>query len=367
MENKDKVIFIHIPKTGGTTINSAMNNTFWQTEVGFNYRHILANKKSNSGDIFDSENINKYKEYIIFMMLRDPIDRLISEYYFIKERQEFIDLLKNKPKTFESYIKNRQTQNAVVNFLRGRRMYDLHAANQEDLNEVLNAIDNTPIHIGIFEQFAESLYYFGEKTGIKWKKNIEVKRMTFKRPQAKEISNEIRDLILEHNQLDVKLYEHGLKKFNTLNNEQKKLNISFNKDKYNHVIPYCAKWCFFEFCMDNKKFIKQNFDFFKRLTFYLIETKGIRDGKTYTKSWNESFIKSIQITFPNSDFADFVTNNFDVSDEPLDQTSRIAKSVDDFFTENKHHANKYYKKLIFDETQVVISKDKGWFSSIFKS
>ena len=367
MENKDKVIFIHVPKTGGTTINSAMNNTFWQTEVGFNYRHILPNKKSNSGDIFDSKNINKYKEYVIFMMLRDPVDRLISEYYFIKERKEFIDLIKNKPKNFEAYIKNRQTQNAVVNFLRGRRMYDLHAAKQEDLNEVLHVIDNNPIHTGVFEQFAESLYYFGEKTGIKWKKNIEVKRMTFKRPKAKEISNKIRDLIVEHNQLDVELYAHGLKNFNNLNYHQKKLKISFNKDKYNHVIPYCSKWCFFEFCMENKKFIKQNFDFFKKLTFYFIESKGIRDGKTYTKSWNESFIKAVQENFPSSDFTNHIIKNYDFSGEPLDQTSRIAKSVDDFFIEKKHQANKYYKALLFNESQVVISKENGWVSSLFNN
>ena len=98
---KEKVIFIHIPKTGGTTINTAMNNSFWQTEVGFNYRHILPNKTSNSGDIFNPDNITQFKDYKIFMMLRDPIDRIISEYYFIKERKEFIDLLKNKPKDYK--------------------------------------------------------------------------------------------------------------------------------------------------------------------------------------------------------------------------------------------------------------------------
>ena len=50
----DKNIFIHIPKTGGTTINAAMNNSLWQTEIGFNYRHIDANKLSNSGGHFRS-------------------------------------------------------------------------------------------------------------------------------------------------------------------------------------------------------------------------------------------------------------------------------------------------------------------------
>ena len=362
---KEKVIFIHIPKTGGTTINTAMNNSFWQTEVGFNYRHILPNKTSNSGDIFDPDTIEQFKEYKIFMMLRDPIDRIISEYYFIKERKEFIDLLKNKPKDFTSYINNRQTQNGVINFLVGRRMYDLHAANKNDLNNVLDAIDSIPIHIGIFEQFAASLSYFGNEAGIKWKKNIEVKRMTFKRPKADDLTDEIKNSIIKNNQLDVALYEHGLKKFNALKSNIHNINISFNKDKYNHVIPYCAKWCFFEFCMENKKFIAQNFEYFKSLTFYLINNKGVRDGKEYTNSWNQTFLNSIENQFPNSDFSISLKKGFNKDGDPLEETAKIALALDDFFILNKNRANAYYKPLKFNEQLVIHKSKKGFLKSLF--
>ena len=359
----DKNIFIHIPKTGGTTINAAMNNSLWQTEIGFNYRHIDANKLSNTGDIFDPANIEKYSDYSIFMMLRNPIDRMISEYYFIKERKEFTDLIKSKPKDFKSYIKSRQTQNYVVNFLKGRRMYDLHSAKEQDLDDVLEVIQRVPVHTGIFEHFSESLTYFSENTGIKWKKNIDVKRMTFKRPKSDEISDEIKELIINYNKLDIKLYDFAFKKFNELNPKLVKTNISFTKDKYNHVIPYCVKWCFFEFCMNNKKFIKQNLDFFKSLTFYLINEKGIRDGKTYTKAWNETFLNVIAVQFPDSDFEKSLLTAFNISDEPLDQTNDIAKAVDLFL--KKNNSNLFYKPLIFDSTQVKIPSKKGFLSRLF--
>ena len=60
MINKENLTLYTFQKTGGTTINTAMNNSFWQKQaVGFNYRHILPNKVSNSGDIFDpTENEN---------------------------------------------------------------------------------------------------------------------------------------------------------------------------------------------------------------------------------------------------------------------------------------------------------------------
>ena len=167
-----EMIFIHIPKTGGTTINAAMNGTYWQTKPGFNYRHILSDKSSNSGDIFLNKNRDKYKNERIFMMLRHPVDRLVSEYYFITNRNEFTDLIKSKPKSFEDYIKSPQTQNYVINFLKGNRMYSTVRPSPADLESVINAIDNLPIYVGIFERFSESLSYFNQHLGIKWKKEM---------------------------------------------------------------------------------------------------------------------------------------------------------------------------------------------------
>ena len=105
-------IFIHIPKTGGTTINTSIEGTYWGTEPNFYYRHlVLKTKRSNSADIFNPLNYDKYKDYNIFMMLREPIDRMISEYYFLRERKNFMDLLRSQPRNFSEYIKNIQTQN----------------------------------------------------------------------------------------------------------------------------------------------------------------------------------------------------------------------------------------------------------------
>ena len=96
---KKSNIFIHIPKTGGTTINCAMNNSEWQTTPDFNYRHIdYKTKRSNSADIFNPLKYELYEQHNIFMLLRHPIDRLLSEYSFIKTRPEFMNLIKPTPK-----------------------------------------------------------------------------------------------------------------------------------------------------------------------------------------------------------------------------------------------------------------------------
>ncbi|MFZ4463976.1 MAG: sulfotransferase family 2 domain-containing protein [Bacteroidales bacterium] len=362
---KIDIIFIHIPKTGGTTINSAMQEAAWQTKPDFNYRHIEPeSKKSNAGDIFTPENFFRYRDYRIFMMLRDPVDRLISEYHFIKERKEFVDLLRVQPRDFEDYIQSKQTRNGMVNFLKGRRMYDLIQPSRRDMEDVLAAIEKIPVHVGIFEEYEKSLQYYSDVTGIKWKSNIEVKRMTFIRPQVSEISDRIRNMILETNSLDVELYQRCLEKFRIINSKTIAPKFQFSKDKYNHVIPYVNKWCFFEFCMENKKYIRANFDYFKELTFYLLKDRNIKEGRLFAESWNKSFVRSVESQFMATDFSNAILSAVDDKLEPLEQTARLANALDHFFEVNKKTANEFYLPMKFNKDQIVVTKT-GFFNRLF--
>ena len=140
----------------------------------------------------------------------------------------------------------------------------------------------------------------------------------------------------------------------------------FIKDKYNHVVPYCNKWCFFEFCLENKKFIQCNFEYFKSLTFYLIRDKKITDGKSFTQSWNESFVNTIREQFPDSDFCRVILKAYDRSIDPLQGTINIAQSIDLFFENNKKKANQYYRPLLFNQKSVRIEKQhRGLISKLF--
>ncbi len=369
---KDNLIFVHIPKTGGTTISTAMTNQYWASTPDFHYRHIIEKTKtSNAGDIFDPQYIEKYKAYTIFMMLRHPIDKLISEYYFFKEREVLMNFFRKKPTCFIDYIKDRQTQNSTINFLKGRRLYDTKIPTISDLDDVLDAIEQIPIYVGIFEEYEKSMQYFSDVTDIKWKKEMEVKRITFKRPLISELNEETKELILEHNKLDIELYQFSLEKFNALKKGLKDPKINFTKDKYTHIIPYVVKTCLFEFCMDNKKFIKQNFTFFKDLTFYLLKQKDIKDGLIFTRTWNETFINAISQHFPESIFLQKLKSEYILDGDPLDETYKIAKSVDDFFKENSLNSHSFYTPMQFSASLVVEIKlpkidKKGFFSQFFK-
>jgi hypothetical protein len=355
--SKDKIIFIHIPKTGGTTVNTAMQGTFWQTTPDFNYRHIDGKTMiSNSGDIFRSSSIEKYKDFKIFTMFRDPVDRILSEYSFIKERRDFMNLLKPQPKSFEEYVMNSQTSNGVLKFLLGNRMYSPVKLTEDDLQRAIGVIHEIPIHIGIFEEFGKSLSYFSAVTGIDWGKKIEVKRITFKRPRIKDISDEIKQIIAEKNQLDIKLYQVGKELFEKEASGVKS-NIKFLSDKYNHAIPYAYNFCFFEYCLENKMFINQNLAFFKTMTHYLIKEEKLNDGRAFTKSWIHSFMRHFQQQYGNTHTYKEVQKIMDQKLEPLDLLEKVAERLDHLFkNEGKPELNRI--KLKFERALIQVHKPR---------
>jgi hypothetical protein len=362
---KNKIIFIHVPKTGGTTINTAIHKSYWQTVPDFYYRHILAETKtSNSGDIFAEANLKKFSHFDIVMMLRHPVDRAISEYHFMKERKDFINLLKPIPKSFAEFVNNPQTHNYVISFLTGGKIYSQKRPQPIDLKRIKKAIETIPIHVGIFEQYGESLNYFSKNVDIEWKKNVEVKRITFVRPKVNDISDEIRDDILKFNNLDLELYNFCLDRFNAEKPSFSTNKIKFDISKYNHVLPYMANYPFFGFCMENKKYIERNNDFFKQLSHYFIDVKRISDGYQLTKAWNATFVNFIKNAYPNSNFYYSILEAYNSEKDPLKQTIEISKAMDIFFKRNKNEKLNYYKPLHFDEFLVVIPKME--FKEIFK-
>ena len=319
-------IFIHIPKTGGTTINCVMNKTDWQTKPDFNYRHILyESKRSNSKDIFNPMNYEKYADYDIFMLLRDPIDRLISEYFFIRDRHEFLSLIKPVPKNLKAYVSSRQTSNYMTGFLLGKRMFDTDLVDRDDLELVINSIERLNIHVGIFEDYARSLNYFADVTGIKWPKTIDIKRMTLNRPGKEEVSEDIKSIIREKNTLDYELYEYCRKRFEAI--DLKKIRpISFDGDKYNYVMKYTQRFNLLELALRDKSFIARQNRFFTALNMHLHKTLKLHDGRDYVRLWNTFFISAMKKAFPNKSITKRLSS-LDPGMEPLELTKAFCEEM----------------------------------------
>lgn len=94
-----KCIFIHIPKTAGTSIINAFGKT-WD-----DHQDVLFLLGGNTNSDMDWETYEKkYKDYLIFSVIRNPWDRFISgwKYCHSTKNKSLNDVLINLPKFNEN-------------------------------------------------------------------------------------------------------------------------------------------------------------------------------------------------------------------------------------------------------------------------
>lgn len=365
---KKEQIFIHIPKTGGTTLDCAINGTEWiQNKDNFHYRHIVhETKMSNAGDIFKQANFDKYKNYTIYMMLRHPVDKVISEYYFVRDRQEYFNLFKKKPKDLNQYIKNTQACNSTLNFLLGKRFYPNSPASKEDLKRVIKIADELPIHVGIFEEYGKSLDFFREKLGAKIPKKIDVKRVTLNRPRIDEVDNETKQLILDNNTLDLELYEYYKSKLNQENIKSKSYSIS--KDRYGYIMKYTERFSLFQLFIPKSEFLLKNANYLNDLNFFLHQKVNFKEGKKYATIYNRIICQDLKERVPKLSVELDSLDEQAHADDPLAITEAISKLITKHWVSEKSAFKSPFKFDVTNYPQEVFlfeQKKKSFLSRLF--
>lgn len=96
MKYKGTLVFIHIPKTGGSTIQSILGKKYSNsyTTNALDIKNSLENfqnlsiKEQNSFDLIKGHHvlrlIDNLKNKKMILFLRDPLDQLVSTYFYIK-------------------------------------------------------------------------------------------------------------------------------------------------------------------------------------------------------------------------------------------------------------------------------------------
>ena len=202
---------MHIPKTGGTTLNDIFKKSYAENEI---YDHVPLEAMRNhfsqlkeedkkeikaiSGHHFHGIHDLFSKPYTYFTMMRNPIERVISLYYFLKTYPGYYEEnMRNM--SFEEYIDwDPQARNGQIHQICGQNSQ----LSLEKAKENLKVFEV----VGITEMFNESLLLLKNK--FNWA-NIEYKKenVTKSRPRISELSPKIIKKIEKNNELDIELYE----------------------------------------------------------------------------------------------------------------------------------------------------------------
>ena len=108
-KNNVHILYVHVPKTGGTSVEKLFRNNKWRSsykDTGSNLNRIRRCSPQHMHlemlqTVFDLEKID-----YIFMTVRHPVDRLISEYRMKKGPKRGLTLADWFDKALKSYLEN---------------------------------------------------------------------------------------------------------------------------------------------------------------------------------------------------------------------------------------------------------------------
>ena len=88
-----KIIFIHIPKTGGTSIYRSLKD---KVDIGYHYHEPLHR-------IYSKEQLN---DSFVFTVVRNPWDKLVSTFFYCCQTQKHQWFFKKYDSEFDMFMKD---------------------------------------------------------------------------------------------------------------------------------------------------------------------------------------------------------------------------------------------------------------------
>jgi hypothetical protein len=253
------IAFVHIPRTGGGTLSTAVAKNYAPQRSPGNYqrgpektRNALARIAANPGTwqaVGDHVPYGLYLRYLpadtrYITVLREPVDRVLSHYHFhaqagsaassgaTKLRKMWQDLLtlerierEGGEDTGEKILLPADAEFSLEEGLRRRIcIYDNFMTRflwggeslfgelpPDALERAKRNIENFWF-VGLRERLDESIVLLGQKLGVGLMPYY-LRHVSQKRPPLEETSEELRAMIAEYNSLDVELYAFARERF----------------------------------------------------------------------------------------------------------------------------------------------------------
>lgn len=212
------LIFVHIFKTAGCTIRNILRHNYWPKfifTIDPNNRSVddllaLTQEERDQIKVLQGHfpyGLHRYfsKPPKYFTMLREPIDRITSLYYYQKERERSFANL-----SFEDFCRYQCHNNLQTRFVAGKADSSMPKDKLLELAK-LNLLNNYAC-FGLTEEFDLSLLLLKKRVGLKtvfYKKT----NTTKKRIKTADIPDRIRKIICDNNQHDLELYRYAKELF----------------------------------------------------------------------------------------------------------------------------------------------------------
>lgn len=153
----NKFAFVHIPKTGGTTIVNNLKKVYNVFHYDDNYRPPDIEKY----DIFFGHFLPRvYKDYPLVTWLREPVSRIISHYNHLQRR---IEKGNNRIMVYPATVVKFHRDMSLIDFAESvGSIYPIYVDNNIEQFK----------YIGILEKMDESFFELNKKFGLEQQKIV---------------------------------------------------------------------------------------------------------------------------------------------------------------------------------------------------
>jgi hypothetical protein len=225
---KQTIIFLHIPKTAGTTLLRILDRHYRPDQTfSFDNEHLYEDflsltraQKAQLRLLRGHMNFGPHEllpnPVAYFTVLREPIDRVISYYYFIRRTPAHYcyDLITSNNMSLLEFVESKadhMVANAQTRMLSGLAL-GFDECTEETLERAKENLQNHFAVVGLMEKFDTTLALLRRAFGwhdIYYRKQ----NVTANRPRKSQLPSETIEALLEVNQLDIKLYEYAQRLF----------------------------------------------------------------------------------------------------------------------------------------------------------
>ncbi|PLT35485.1 hypothetical protein CUU64_02430 [Bacillus sp. V5-8f] len=217
MNEKKVAIFLHIPKSAGSTLRSILKKNYDSQELRIGNREEMIESLKNLSKeemekikcinghvLFGIHDYLNERPYNYYTMLRDPIEHVISEYYFIVRKPNNISYEKVKSMSFEEFVLSEEFTGRTSN----RQTFFISGGAKDAIEIAKENLKNYFSIVGITEMFDESIYLFAKELG--WEDYYyKKKNVTKSRPSREDFPAHLIEIIKKNNELDIELYNYG--------------------------------------------------------------------------------------------------------------------------------------------------------------
>ena len=214
------VIFLHIPKTAGSTLRSVINRQYPHDRIVYLYRPRLEetvqaceqippetwrNARFVLGHIGFSVHRYLPGPCTYVTMLREPIERIVSYYYYILRQPEHFLYEPVRRMTLKEFAASDVSHKIADGQTKYLCDLDAKEATPQSLEMAKDHLAKHFAVVGITERFDEGLILL--KRSIGWRMPFyDKENVTRKRVAVRDVADDVVEVIRQRNPLDLELY-----------------------------------------------------------------------------------------------------------------------------------------------------------------